>query len=76
METFPFIISLVSILCGTLIIMVGILKGRRSKQDRIIEADDTQMLQELNHNMTRMEDRIESLETIIIERERQNRKSQ
>jgi len=56
--------------------MVGILKGRRSKQDRIIEADDTQMLQELNHNMTRMEDRIESLETIIIERERQNRKSQ
>lgn len=60
------------IICGTLIAMVAILKKGSSstKKKSKSETEETMMIQEFYQSLTKMESRIESLETILLERER------
>ncbi len=46
--------------------------GSSGKRDKAM-ADETQLIQELHQGLRRMEERIESLETILFDRERKER---
>lgn len=50
------------------------MRGGRPKKEERVEAEDTRTIQEIHNGLQRMEDRIDSLETIIMDRGR-NRKS-
>ena len=51
-----------------LYLIIKALKGGTQKTARV-DADETRMIQEVYHGLQRMEKRIESLETIIIDRD-------
>lgn len=66
-----FIVIGIPIICITLIVLARILKGNNSGgSSASSHADDLKILTELNRNLSRMEERIEALETIIIERQK------
>lgn len=49
--------------------------GGGRKKTRGQESEETQMIQEIHHGLGKMEDRVESLETLLLETERKSRKS-
>jgi phage shock protein B len=55
---------------GIFIAALAILKGGKTKKGQKTEADEARRAQEIYQGITRMEERIEALETIILERER------
>jgi len=57
-------------ICGTLIVLAIIFKGRKKESDEV----ESQLIQELHQGLTRMEKRIESLETIILESQKKTSK--
>jgi phage shock protein B len=59
-----FVIGL-PVVCVTMIKLVKILKGG-GKKERKATAEETRMIQELHSSMETLEDRIESLETILV----------
>lgn len=66
-----FIVIGIPIICVTLIVLAKILKGNNSGGSTAAShADDLKILTDLNRNLSRMEERIEALETIIIERQK------
>lgn len=78
------IVMLVSIVFGGAIIILGIIgstilmalkiiKGGVSRATRRSEADEAKMIQEIYNGLTRMEKRVEALETIILDKERKDR---
>jgi len=52
------------------LIALAILKGGKSKKGRNMEANEARRVQEMYQGITRMEERIEALETIILEHDR------
>jgi phage shock protein B len=57
------------IICGTIILLVLLARrGGRSKEK--IHVNEARLIQELHQGLNRLENRIESLETILIETER------
>ncbi len=61
------------VLCGTFIAIVAILKGKPSKQDKILGGEETRLIQEMYKGLSSLEDRIESLETLLLDQERTKR---
>ena len=66
------------IICGTFIAIISILKGKPSKgkpskKDRIMGGEETSLIQEMHRGLTSLEDRIESLETLLLDQERTKR---
>jgi phage shock protein B len=55
---------------STIVILVKILKGGASKTVQKGHTDEARMIQEIYQGLARMEERVESLETILMERER------
>ena len=49
-------------------IMKRLLRGGRPRKEQRQEADDTRIIQEIHNGLQRMEDRIDALETIIMDR--------
>lgn len=67
----------VILLLATLgLIIIGIIRaaktGGLSSKDRKAHADETKMIQDLFQGLSRMEERVEALETILIERQKTN----
>ena len=58
------------------LIIIGIIKAAKtggiSKKDRAANARETQMIQDIYHGLSKMEERVEALETILIERQRKD----
>jgi phage shock protein B len=44
------------------------MRGGRPKKEQEVEAEDTRLIQEIHNGLQRMEDRIDALETIIMDR--------
>jgi phage shock protein B len=63
-------IPIVSILSGTVIALAKMLRGERGGADGPSE-EETRLIQQMHHQLERMEERIEALETILIETERE-----
>jgi phage shock protein B len=61
-------IPLAVIIGGVIIIALIIMKSGPSQQDRKTRASETRMIQEIHHGLAKMERRIESLETLLLDR--------
>ncbi|KAB1442925.1 phage-shock protein [Pseudodesulfovibrio senegalensis] len=60
------------ILAGVVLVgavLVGVVKAFRSSPRQSSSEEETRMIQEMYNAMNRMESRVESLETILLERE-------
>jgi len=66
---FGSVLSALAIVCYTVIKLVG---GGERKQT--VNADESQLIQELYHGLSKMAERVESLETILLEREKGGRR--
>ncbi len=60
---FGSLIALATLICGTVLIIVKVRKGNRGATD----SEETRIIQEIYQSLERMEQRIESLETILTE---------
>lgn len=63
-------IPIVMFICGTLIAITAILKGKSPPRDNPQSKEEAQTIQELYKQCNRLAERIEALETIILEQER------
>jgi len=64
-----FAIPLAAIIGGTFVSIIKILKGNGAGKRKRLDADETRMMQEIFQGLERMEKRIETLETLLLERE-------
>ena len=54
---------------------IKILKGGLSRKGQKYQAEEARIIQEIYQGLSRMEQRVEALETIILDRERKDRQS-
>ena len=68
----------IPVICGTLIKLAKIMRGEepdaaRSHRDRkkhpMSNADETELIQQIHQSLNRLESRIESIETIVLDTE-------
>ena len=55
---------------GTIIMSIKLLKGGAFRKD---QAEDSKIIQEIYQGLARMEERVEALETILLDREKGDR---
>ncbi len=77
-DVFPFLlilcglaIPLAAIIGGTVLLGLRILKGQGSKKQDNLQMDEVRMIQEIHRGLSRLEDRVEALETILLEKEKE-----
>jgi phage shock protein B len=63
------------IIGSTILIALKILKGGLSRKGQKFQTEETKMIQELYLGISRMEERVDALETIILDPERKDRES-
>jgi len=63
-------IPFVAIAGGIFLKALKILKGDTSQQSKQRQAEETKLIQEIYQGLLRMEERVEALETILLDRER------
>ncbi|MCG8616635.1 MAG: phage shock protein B [Desulfobacterales bacterium] len=58
------------------LIIIGIIRAAKtggiSKKERQAHAEETKMIQDIFNSLSKMEERVEALETILIERQRKS----
>lgn len=68
----------IPVICGTLVKLAKIMRGdepeeRRSRRDTknhpMSSADETELIQQIHQSLNRLESRIESIETIVLDSE-------
>jgi len=64
------IILALTIIGSTILMVMKIRKDGVTGKGRQMETNEARMIQEIHQNLSKMEKRIESLETVILERER------
>ena len=64
-----------AIVGGTILMAIKIIKGGISKKDRQELTEETRMVQEIFQGLSRLEERVESLETLLLDREKKDRQS-
>jgi hypothetical protein len=67
---FSGVVMALAVIGGTILLAIKLFKGSPKKSDHGTAAEETRMIQEIYRNLTRMEERIESLEIILLEKER------
>ncbi len=70
---FGSIIIALAIIPGTILLAIKLFKGGFTRTDQKKQAEETQMIQEIYQGLSRMEERIETLETILLDRDREER---
>jgi phage shock protein B len=63
----------VAIIGSTILMAIRILKGELSRKGQKVRAQEARMIQEIYQGLSRMEERVEALETIILDRKRKDR---
>ena len=69
------IVLALAIIGGTLLLAIKILKGGISRKDQQRQAEEARLIQEIYQGFSRMEGRVEALETILLDREGEGRKT-
>jgi phage shock protein B len=58
------------------LLIIGIIKAAKtggiSKKEKAANADETKMIQDIYHGLSKMEERIETLETILLDRRKKD----
>jgi phage shock protein B len=62
-----------AIIGSTLLMGIKMIKGGVSRQSRKTQSDEARMIQEIYQGLSKMEKRIEALETIILDHDRKDR---
>ena len=57
-----------AIIGSTILMAIKILKGGLSRKDQQVQADEAKVIQEIYQGLSKMEQRVEALETIILDR--------
>lgn len=70
---FGSILIIFAIVPITILLAIRLFKGGISRSDRKKQAEETRMIQEIYQGMSHMEERIEALETILLDREKEDR---
>ena len=70
---FGSIIIIFAIIPVTIIVAIRLFKGGLSRADRKKQAEEARMIQEIYQGLSRMEERVEALETILLDREKEVR---
>ena len=68
-------VLVVAIIGSTILMAIRILKGGLSRKGQRVQSEEARMIQEIYQGLSRMEARVEALETIILDRERKDRES-
>jgi len=63
------------VLCGTIVALVAIIKGSSAIKSKQLDAEETRLLQEIHQSMSKLEKRIDALETLVIEHDQSSSKS-
>ena len=58
---------------GTIVLSIKLLKGGASGKN---QAEDSKIIQEIYRGLSLMEERVEALETILLDREKEDRKNE
>ena len=66
---FAFILAVLGIIFGSVISLARIGKGGSIRKGEQFHADETRIIQEIYQGLSKMEKRVESLETILLEKE-------
>ena len=66
-------ILILAIIGSTILMAVKIFKGTVSKRGQQNQTDEAKMIQEIYKGLSLMEERLEALETIILDRQRKDR---
>jgi phage shock protein B len=64
-----------AIIGSTVLMAIKIIKGGFSRKDQKFQTEEAKMMQEIYRGLSRMEERVEALETIILDRDRKDHKS-
>jgi len=67
---FTGIVLALAIIGGTLLMAIRIIKGGVSRKDREWSSKEARMVQEIYQGLNNLEERVESLETILLDREK------
>jgi phage shock protein B len=67
-------ILLLAIISATILMAIKILKGGVSRKGQQQQSEEARVIQEIYQGLSRMEKRMEALETIILEQERKDHK--
>ena len=68
-------ILILAIIGSTILMAIKIIKGGVSRKGQNVQTDEAKKIQEIYQGFSRMEERVEALETIILDRERKDRVS-
>jgi phage shock protein B len=64
---FGSILTFAAIVCGTILATIKMRRSGLTSGDRKTQTDEAKVIQEIYQGLTRMEERIEALETILME---------
>ena len=67
------IVLALAIVGSTILMAIKILKGDVSRKGQKHQAEEARMIQEIYQGFSRMEERVEALETIILDHKRKDR---
>jgi hypothetical protein len=68
-------VLVLAIIGSTILMAIKILKGGLSRKGQKVQTEEARIIQEIYQGLSRMETRVEALETIILDRERKDRES-
>jgi phage shock protein B len=68
---FGSIVLIPAVIGGTILMSIKLLKGGTSRKD---QAEDSKIIQEIYQGLSRMEERVESLETILLDQDKKDHK--
>ncbi len=71
---FGSILAVVALICGTIITLIKMRHLGLGKDSKRRQSEEAQIIQELYHGLERMEERIEALETILLDPQEKQRK--
>ena len=62
-----------AILGSTVLMAIKIIKGGISPRSKKLDTEETKTIQEIYKGLSRMEERVETLESVLLDRERKDR---
>lgn len=68
------LVLILGTICGTILFAIKLRHGGISARSREAQGEETRMIQEIYQGLSRMEARVEALETILMERKERSHK--
>ena len=65
-----------AVICGTILVAIRIIRGDVTRGGKKQEADEAKMIQEIYQGLSRMEERVEALETILLDRPKKDQEDE